>query len=677
MKIKKLAILSLGAIGFLSLASCDKGNITSITETPNVSTTEVPSSTTTPINTTTGTQNSTTPTTTDVVVPTTTTSNNSVTPTTTTDIVTPTTTTTTTNVTEDWKVITAEEYLEAYNKKETPNYNWCEVSLDNEKKCYLKYDNNEWYHSPYYTDTIDINSNAFTWKKLEKSHGEYYLQVFSNEGLSQFSGGASIIVGSYTIAQVNFIADYAQTDGSYNYNGYQMLFEKLNNSYKTTATTNNGQEIYNNEYFYVTKAIWSGEASHEANFTWGTVDLSTINEKTKYTYTFYDEDGLTTLKDSTTVYEGEQIVAPEKPSKASDSDYTYRFDGWYTEKTGGTKVTTFPTISSNVSYYARYTKTQKDKDSILKHYIFQLYGMYLPCYITIKDNLIDSFGGLMYGIGNYKIIYDSDKNIVKYIDCGPTSLAHLNIDFKQNYISVSKTENGYKLSKGDCELEIKSDGTITKSDSVYENDEFMMDSYYISFEDNRVTYRFYNDSKSYLYITEVNGFCFSEEQYINDVLVRTRDLYNDGDKYINETKEYTDGAVTRTYYSEYTLDENNNISKGDEYENGILEKTCTISISNVENKKITTITYYDTDSNVKSTYRSEDTYDENYNVTNCIATSESSTGKNITTTNYTYNESNAIVSGDRTVVEKDLDDNVISTTEYVYNPSTHQFELKQ
>ena len=268
MKLKKLAILSLGAIFGLSLASCDN-LVSNSTSNNNASTQAGASSSTTPAQSSTTAQNDGSSSAEGQVSP----STSSVP-----EGQTSTSTTTTNTVTDNWEIITAEDYINAYDAKTTPNYNWCEVSLDNEKKCYLKYDNNEWYYSPYYTDSIDIYSNIFTWEKLETSHGEYYLQVFSNEGLSQFSGGASINVGSYTIANVNFIADYAQTDGSYNYNGYQMLFEKLNNSYKTTSTTNNGQEIYNNEYFYVTKAIWSGEASHEATFSWNTIDLSRVNE---------------------------------------------------------------------------------------------------------------------------------------------------------------------------------------------------------------------------------------------------------------------------------------------------------------------------------------------------------------------------------------------------------------
>ena len=78
--------------------------------------------------------------------------------------------------------------------------------------------------------------------------------------------------------------------------------------------------------------------------------------KNKYTYTFFDEDGDTPLKEDTINY-GELIVPPTNPSKSSDSQYTYEFDGWYTAKTGGTKVEELGIISNNISYYARYKNT--------------------------------------------------------------------------------------------------------------------------------------------------------------------------------------------------------------------------------------------------------------------------------------------------------------------------------
>ena len=110
------------------------------------------------------------------------------------------------------------------------------------------------------------------------------------------------------------------------------------------------------EYTYTFNA-WSPEvvaASQDATYT------ATFTEtKNKYTYTFYDENGTTQISTDEVEY-GTQIVAPTSPTKASTAQYTFTFDGWYTAKTGGTKVTEFPTISGNVEYYARYTSTTRE-----------------------------------------------------------------------------------------------------------------------------------------------------------------------------------------------------------------------------------------------------------------------------------------------------------------------------
>lgn len=77
------------------------------------------------------------------------------------------------------------------------------------------------------------------------------------------------------------------------------------------------------------------------NVSWES-DGALLNDETSYTK-------------GTTRY-GTQIKAPKTPTK-SETGYTYTFDGWYTEQTGGTKVTDFGKVTENVTFYARFTKT--------------------------------------------------------------------------------------------------------------------------------------------------------------------------------------------------------------------------------------------------------------------------------------------------------------------------------
>ena len=95
--------------------------------------------------------------------------------------------------------------------------------------------------------------------------------------------------------------------------------------------------------------------SANANVTYYARFIETKNE---YTYIFFDDDGITELKKETLEY-GSTIVAPKNPTKDATVEFTYEFDGWYTEKTGGDKVTDFGTLSGDVKLYARYKETKQ------------------------------------------------------------------------------------------------------------------------------------------------------------------------------------------------------------------------------------------------------------------------------------------------------------------------------
>ncbi len=68
-----------------------------------------------------------------------------------------------------------------------------------------------------------------------------------------------------------------------------------------------------------------------------------------YTYTFFDEDGTTVLKQKT-AEKGASIVPPANPTKPSDAQYTYTFAGWEGFTAG-------MTLTGDVSFKATYTTT--------------------------------------------------------------------------------------------------------------------------------------------------------------------------------------------------------------------------------------------------------------------------------------------------------------------------------
>ena len=87
----------------------------------------------------------------------------------------------------------------------------------------------------------------------------------------------------------------------------------------------------------------------ETTDTKDTTDTTT-NIDTTYTIKFMNGD---TEYKSSTVKKGEAITAPEtNPTKEDTETVKYVFNGWYTSKNGGEKVTDFGTADGDKTYYA-------------------------------------------------------------------------------------------------------------------------------------------------------------------------------------------------------------------------------------------------------------------------------------------------------------------------------------
>jgi uncharacterized repeat protein (TIGR02543 family) len=79
-----------------------------------------------------------------------------------------------------------------------------------------------------------------------------------------------------------------------------------------------------------------------------------------YTITFNPNGGSGSNQTITKTY-GSTIASTEvtSPTKATTTQYTYAFSGWYTASSGGTKVTFPVTITGDVTYYAQYSSTER------------------------------------------------------------------------------------------------------------------------------------------------------------------------------------------------------------------------------------------------------------------------------------------------------------------------------
>ena len=85
-----------------------------------------------------------------------------------------------------------------------------------------------------------------------------------------------------------------------------------------------------------------------------------VEEETKYTITFYTNDG-TTEKSTKVVNKGDKVVKPEDPTREG-----YTFDGWYDKKENGKEYDFTKEVTSDISLYAYWSKigdkTNEDVD---------------------------------------------------------------------------------------------------------------------------------------------------------------------------------------------------------------------------------------------------------------------------------------------------------------------------
>ena len=149
-----------------------------------------------------------------------------------------------------------------------------------------------------------------------------------------------------------YTATYSEAKNQYTYN---FVIEGVDN--KTTAdygtqivVPSNPTKASTPEFTYTFDGWYIG---NEKVISFGTLTGDVTYEarfketKNQYTYNFVIEG----VDNKTTADYGTQIVAPSNPIKSSTAEYRYTFDGWYI---GNDKVTSFGTLTSNVTYEARF-----------------------------------------------------------------------------------------------------------------------------------------------------------------------------------------------------------------------------------------------------------------------------------------------------------------------------------
>ena len=184
---------------------------------------------------------------------------------------------------------------------------------------------------------------------------------------TELTGGTKVVNFGKIADNVNYYARFIEETRKYTITWLDSdsnVIDTTNVVYGALPTHDNPTKEPTNEFTYEfdswtpTIVEVSGDATYTAVFN---------SIERKYTYKFFDEDGTTIIKEETVNYDT-LIEAPTNPTKDATAEYTYTFDGWYTELIGGTKVVSFGNITENINYYARYNETKNKHAIIWKNY---------------------------------------------------------------------------------------------------------------------------------------------------------------------------------------------------------------------------------------------------------------------------------------------------------------------
>ena len=180
---------------------------------------------------------------------------------------------------------------------------------------------------------------------------------------------------------------------------YTASFKAIKRKYKVTFVNYDDSIIEENYFEYGTTPECSitptkqGDKRYEFSFDEWDNELSKVTGDTVYKAKFTEKDKMYSIKfyvDGEIYYSDyslrhlDDIVAPTNPTKESNAQYTYEFDGWYDKD--GNKVTEFGEIDDDVCYYGyfkqitnKYKITFKNADGSLLKTEYYEYGK-MPSY---------------------------------------------------------------------------------------------------------------------------------------------------------------------------------------------------------------------------------------------------------------------------------------------------------
>ena len=175
------------------------------------------------------------------------------------------------------------------------------------------------------------------------------------------------IYAHWTATKRSYTINYQTTYGSLNRTSQSVAYGSKG-SCTLTMPSNDAQYTYTFQGWYT--AANGGGTKVGSSLTLETPSVTgaatyyayVTRAVNRYTFTFNANGGSTPSSSSITKAYNEAIGTLPTCSRAADNTYTYAFAGWFdtAAATGGTKLTTTTKVTSNKTWYARWTATYKN-----------------------------------------------------------------------------------------------------------------------------------------------------------------------------------------------------------------------------------------------------------------------------------------------------------------------------
>ena len=189
-------------------------------------------------------------------------------------------------------------------------------------------------------------------------------QVTAN---TTMGAGNTTIYAHWTATKRSYTINYQTTYGSLNRTSQSVAYGSKG-SCTLTMPSNGAQYTYTFQGWYTAAngggtKVGSSLTLETPNVTGAATYYAYVTRAVnRYTFTFNANGGSTPSSSSITKNYNEAIGTLPTCSRAADNTYTYAFAGWFdtSATSGGTQLTTTTKVTSNKTWYARWTATYKN-----------------------------------------------------------------------------------------------------------------------------------------------------------------------------------------------------------------------------------------------------------------------------------------------------------------------------